>query len=39
MDPLADELYRYLNCDQPEGFEDAGQVVSAAEEAKVLAGV
>ena len=33
------ELYRYLNFDQIEGFEDAGRVVSAEEEAKVLAGV
>jgi len=39
IDPLADELYRYLNFDQLEGFEDAGRVVSAEEEAKVLAGV
>jgi aconitate hydratase 2/2-methylisocitrate dehydratase len=37
IDPLADELYRYLNFDQIEGFEDSGRVVSAEEEAKVLA--
>jgi aconitate hydratase 2/2-methylisocitrate dehydratase len=39
IDPLADELYRYLNFDQISGFEDQGRVVSAEEEAKVLAGV
>jgi aconitate hydratase 2/2-methylisocitrate dehydratase len=39
IDPLADELYRYLNFDQIEGFEDTGRVVSAEEEAKVLAEV
>jgi aconitate hydratase 2/2-methylisocitrate dehydratase len=39
IDPLADEVYRYLNFDQIEGFEDTGRVVSAEEEAKVLAEV
>ncbi|MCX5967316.1 MAG: bifunctional aconitate hydratase 2/2-methylisocitrate dehydratase [Cyanobacteria bacterium] len=39
IDPVADELYRYLNFDQIEGFEDSGRVVSAEDEAKVLAGV
>ncbi len=39
IDPLADQLYRYLNFDQIEGFGDSGRVVSAEEEAKVLAGV
>ena len=39
IDPFGAELYRYLNFDQIEGFEDAGRVVSADEEAKVLAGV
>ncbi len=39
IDPLADELYRYLNFDQIEGFEDSGRVVSAEDEAKVLAEV
>ena len=39
IDPYGAELYRYLNFDQIEGFEDAGRVVSAEEEAKVLAGV
>jgi aconitate hydratase 2/2-methylisocitrate dehydratase len=39
IDPNGAELYRYLNFDQIEGFEDAGRVVSAEEEAKVLAGV
>jgi aconitate hydratase 2/2-methylisocitrate dehydratase len=39
IDPYGDELYRYLNFDQIEGFEDQGRVVSTDEEAKVLAGV
>ncbi|MFM8604014.1 MAG: aconitase family protein, partial [Cyanobium sp.] len=39
IDPFGAELYRYLNFDQLEGFEDAGRVVSAEEEARVLAGV
>ena len=39
IDPLADELYRYLNFDQISGFEDQGRVVSSEDEAKVLAGV
>ena len=39
IDPYGEELYRYLNFDQIEGFEDQGRVVSAAEEEKVLAGV
>jgi aconitate hydratase 2/2-methylisocitrate dehydratase len=39
IDPLADELYRYLNFDQIEGFEDSGRVVSSEDEAKVLAEV
>ena len=39
IDPLADELYRYLNFDQITGFEDQGRVVSSEDEAKVLAGV
>ena len=39
IDPYGEELYRYLNFDQIKGFEDAGRVVSAEEEAKVLAGV
>ena len=38
IDPLSDELYRYLNFDQIAGFEDEGRVMSADEEAKVLAG-
>ncbi|MCP9805999.1 bifunctional aconitate hydratase 2/2-methylisocitrate dehydratase [Cyanobium sp. T1B-Tous] len=37
IDPYGAELYRYLNFDQIAGFEDAGRVVSAEEEAKVLA--
>ncbi|WP_043368902.1 bifunctional aconitate hydratase 2/2-methylisocitrate dehydratase [Cyanobium sp. PCC 7001] len=39
IDPFGDELYRYLNFDQIEGFEDSGRVVSAEAEAKVLAEV
>jgi aconitate hydratase 2/2-methylisocitrate dehydratase len=39
IDPYGAELYRYLNFDQIEGFEDEGRVLSAAEEAKVLAEV
>jgi aconitate hydratase 2/2-methylisocitrate dehydratase len=39
IDPYGAELYRYLNFDQIEGFEDAGRVVSAEEEARVLAEV
>ena len=39
IDPNGAELYRYLNFDQLAGFEDQGRVVSAEEEAKVLAGV
>jgi aconitate hydratase 2/2-methylisocitrate dehydratase len=39
IDPRGAELYRYLNFDQIEGFEDSGRVVSAEEEAQVLAGV
>lgn len=30
------ELYRYLNFDQIEGFEDASRIISAKEEAQVL---
>jgi len=39
IDPRGAELYRYLNFDQIEGFEDSGRVVSSEEEAKVLAEV
>ncbi|MCP9880062.1 bifunctional aconitate hydratase 2/2-methylisocitrate dehydratase [Cyanobium sp. A1C-AMD] len=39
IDPFGAELYRYLNFDQIEGFEDSGRVLSAEDEAKVLAGV
>jgi aconitate hydratase 2/2-methylisocitrate dehydratase len=39
IDPRGAELYRYLNFDQIEGFEDSGRVVSADDEAKVLAEV
>jgi aconitate hydratase 2/2-methylisocitrate dehydratase len=37
IDPFGAELYRYLNFDQIEGFEDSGRVISAEDEAKVLA--
>jgi aconitate hydratase 2/2-methylisocitrate dehydratase len=37
IDPLADQLYRYLNFDLIDGFADQGRVVSDADEAKVLA--
>jgi aconitate hydratase 2/2-methylisocitrate dehydratase len=39
IDPFGAELYRYLNFDQIAGFADSGRVVSAEQEAKVLAGV
>jgi len=39
IDPFGAELYRYLNFDQIDGFEDSGRVVSAEQEAQVLAGV
>ncbi|MEB3255264.1 MAG: bifunctional aconitate hydratase 2/2-methylisocitrate dehydratase [Synechococcaceae cyanobacterium] len=39
IDPFGEQLYRYLNFDQIEGFEDSGRVVSAETEAKVLAEV
>jgi aconitate hydratase 2/2-methylisocitrate dehydratase len=39
IDPYGAEIYRYLNFDQIEGFEDQGRVVSAEDEAQVLAGV
>ncbi|MGB5134586.1 MAG: bifunctional aconitate hydratase 2/2-methylisocitrate dehydratase [Prochlorococcaceae cyanobacterium] len=37
IDPYGAELYRYLNFDQIEGFEDQGRVVSEEDEARVLA--
>ncbi|MFM7085743.1 MAG: bifunctional aconitate hydratase 2/2-methylisocitrate dehydratase [Cyanobium sp.] len=39
IDPNGAELYRYLNFDQVEGFEDQGRVVSAEQEAQLLAQV
>jgi aconitate hydratase 2/2-methylisocitrate dehydratase len=36
IDPNAADLYRYLNFDQIEGFEDEGRVVSANEEERIL---
>ena len=37
INPMSDELYRYLNFDQIAGFEDQGRVMSADDEAAVLA--
>jgi aconitate hydratase 2/2-methylisocitrate dehydratase len=37
IDPISSELYRYLNFDQIQGFEDQGRVMSPDEEAAVLA--
>ena len=37
INPLSDELYRYLNFDQIAGFENQGRVMSADDEAAVLA--
>ena len=39
INPQQAEIYRYLNFDQLDGFEDQGRVVSSEEEEKVLAGV
>lgn len=39
IDPLSDELYRYLNFDQISGFENEGRVVGTDEQAEVLAEV
>ncbi|MFM9109163.1 MAG: aconitase family protein, partial [Prochlorococcaceae cyanobacterium] len=39
IDPHGEQLYRYLNFDQIDGFAEQGRVVSAEDEAKVLAGV
>ncbi len=39
IDPYGDELYRYLNFDQIEGFEDSGRVLSSEDEARMLAEV
>ncbi|MDA0717278.1 MAG: bifunctional aconitate hydratase 2/2-methylisocitrate dehydratase [Cyanobacteria bacterium] len=39
IDPYGAELYRYLNFDQIDGFEDSGRVVSAEQQAQALAGV
>jgi aconitate hydratase 2 / 2-methylisocitrate dehydratase len=36
LNPLADELYRYLNFDQIAGFADEGRVVTVEEEAKLV---
>jgi aconitate hydratase 2 / 2-methylisocitrate dehydratase len=39
LNPLADDLYRYLNFDQIAGFADEGRTVSQDEEAKLMANV
>ena len=39
INPMADDLYRYLNFDQIEGFENEGRVVSREESEKVMAEV
>ncbi|XGV87403.1 MAG: bifunctional aconitate hydratase 2/2-methylisocitrate dehydratase [Limnothrix sp. BL-A-16] len=38
IDPLAGDLYRYLNFDQIDGFEDQGRSVSKEDQEKVLIG-
>jgi aconitate hydratase 2/2-methylisocitrate dehydratase len=37
IDPLAGDLYRYLNFNEISGFDDEGRVISAAQEAELLA--
>jgi aconitate hydratase 2/2-methylisocitrate dehydratase len=37
LNPLAADLYRYLNFDQIAGFEDEGRVLSKEEETKLVA--
>ncbi|MFM2431015.1 MAG: hypothetical protein RLZZ511_2228 [Cyanobacteriota bacterium] len=39
LNPLASDLYRYLNFDQIDGFADEGRTVSPEEEAKLMANV
>jgi aconitate hydratase 2 / 2-methylisocitrate dehydratase len=39
LNPLADDLYRYLNFDQIAGFADEGRTLSKEEEAKLIANV
>ncbi|MFN5854723.1 MAG: aconitase family protein, partial [Pseudanabaenaceae cyanobacterium] len=39
IDPLAGDLYRYLNFNEISGFDDEGRVISAAQEAELLASV
>lgn len=39
LNPLAADLYRYLNFDQIAGFEDEGRVISKEEEAKLATSV
>ena len=38
IDPLSAELYRYLNFDQIDNFVEQGRVLSASEQAEVMAG-
>jgi aconitate hydratase 2/2-methylisocitrate dehydratase len=38
IDPLSAELYRYLNFDQIDNFVEQGRVLSATEQAEVMAG-
>ncbi len=39
LDPLADDLYRYLNFDQITGFEDEGRTLSKTDEEALMASV
>jgi aconitate hydratase 2 / 2-methylisocitrate dehydratase len=36
--PLSGDLYRYLNFDQIDGFEDSGRTLSAEDQAQILVG-
>jgi aconitate hydratase 2 / 2-methylisocitrate dehydratase len=39
LSPLADNVYRYLNFDEMDGFADEGRSVSKAEETQLMANV
>jgi aconitate hydratase 2 / 2-methylisocitrate dehydratase len=39
LSPLADNVYRYLNFDEMDGFADEGRTVSKDEEAQLMANV
>jgi aconitate hydratase 2 / 2-methylisocitrate dehydratase len=39
LNPLAAELYRYLNFNEIAGFSEEGRVVSKEEEAKLVASI